>query len=418
MKNKFGVTIGKVLLSFFAFVVAAVISAILSEVLNLRINSPTLTLLFLGTLGFPIWYHSKISFKLIAVILGPIAGFLFWSISMVIPVEAGSGMVFVAGGVKGGAFIIGMLVQLSIMRKDQVSSVAGTISFEEKDDRLSKLVGNSETTSEKIPKADAEPVKIVHPWRKKLLMGWGVLSILWITAIAGKAWIDYASRVNDNIWEVLLDVEIDVPRAATDEDFTLEPGKIDWDQVLEAMTEEELTGKNIPRHWFSIEQLKPDSIELAQARKNFPSLKGMTNSEFSDHLWSLVQRKAMERRARKMEAFKGRVLSEYIPLIVIALISTLSFGSLIAWGIRKYPPNQLTPYAKKVIVASAVWVMGAISWFMIEEGGDLDDVLGYEYVLVYILPPLVLIVAAILWKWASKLPSENAGSTHDESLKN
>jgi hypothetical protein len=71
------------------------------------------------------------------------------------------------------------------------------------------------------------------------------------------------------------------------------------------------------------------------------------------------------------------------------------------WNLRKYLPSELTPYTKKVIVASAVWIMGAICWFMIEEG--LDD---GENVLVYILPPLVLIVAAILWKWANKSPTD------------
>jgi len=409
-KNKFGVVIWKVLLSLFALIVGALLGDIIGHyVLNLTPDPKSLANTFIFVLIFPVWYPSRILFRLVAAIVGPISGLLFWSISMAIPVEAGSGMVFVAGGIKGGAFIIAMLLQLLIMRRGRVSSMAGTIPFKEKDVQSSGSMGKTRAASEEISTVDSKPAKVPQTWRKKLLIGWGVLSILWVIAIAGKAWIDFENRVNDNIGEALLEVEIDVPIAATDEDSTLVPGKIDLGKVYERIAgkyyeriaEEELTGKNIPRHWFSIEQLKPDSMELAQARKNFPSLKGMTNSEFSDHLWNLVQRKVMERRARKMEAFKGRILSKYIPLIVIAPISTLSFGSLIAWGIRKYPPNQLTPYSKKVIVASAVWVMGAISWFMIEEGLD-DD----KHVLVYILPPLLLIVSTILWKWAKKFPTD------------
>ena len=79
---------------------------------------------------------------------------------------------------------------------------------------------------------------------------------------------------------------------------------------------------------------------------------------------------------------------------------------MLAWGLRKYLPSELTPYTKKVIATSAVWVMGAIFWFMIDEGRDIDEVFKHRHVLVYILPPLVLIVAAVLWKWANKSPTD------------
>ncbi len=119
-----------------------------------------------------------------------------------------------------------------------------------------------------------------------------------------------------------------------------------------------------------------------------------------------MQREAIENLAQRKESFESRRLSNYISSVVIPPTTVFILGSIIVWGLRKYLPSELTPYTKKVIATSAVWVMAAISWFMIEEGGDLGDVFEYEHVLVYILPPFVLIVASVLWKWANKSPTD------------
>ncbi|MBT6717733.1 MAG: hypothetical protein HOB18_08890 [Nitrospina sp.] len=190
MANKFGVIIGKVFLYLFALVVAMVISAIVNEILfDQRLTDPTLTFLFLGTLCFPIWYHSKISFRLIAVIVGPIAGFLFWSISRIIPVEAGSGMILVAGLFNGGAFVIGMLMQLFIMRQGRVSSVAGTTTFKTKDALSSESMDNDGTASEETSTVDAEPIKMTQQKTRKIkiiiwALGLFICSFVWAQVMA------------------------------------------------------------------------------------------------------------------------------------------------------------------------------------------------------------------------------------------
>ena len=257
-----------------------------------------------------------------------------------------------------------------------------------RDDLESELENNEEAQ-----RIDAETVKTAHPWNKKLLIGWGVLSILWVTSM-GNILTDFDENIYD-LETVILNVEIGSPRVKKHEDSAYKSKKLDFSGL----------------HWFSIKRLKPDSTELSKAKNKFPHLKGMTNSEFSDHLWGLVQREAIENLAQRKESFESRRLSKYISSVVIPPTTVFILGSILVWGLRKYPPrawnlrkylpSELTPYTKKVIVASAVWIMGAICWFMIEEG--LDD---GENVLVYILPPLVLIVAAILWKWANKSPTD------------
>jgi hypothetical protein len=112
--------IWKVFLSLLALMVGAVLGDIIGhDVLNISPDPKSLTIAFIWVLIFPVWYPSKISFKLVATIAGPIVVFLFWSISLVIPIEAGSGMVLFAGGIKAGAFVFGMLVQFVIMRQDR-----------------------------------------------------------------------------------------------------------------------------------------------------------------------------------------------------------------------------------------------------------------------------------------------------------
>ena len=395
--------IGKVFLSLLASMVGALLGDIIGhDVLNISPDPKSLTIAFIWVLIFPVWYPSKISFRLVATIVGPIVAFLFWSISLVIPVEAGSGMVLLAGGIKAGAFVFAMLVQFIIMRQGRVLPVTGAIYSEEKDDLSPELEDNVKAISEQEPTVGTSPVRIAGPWSKKLLIGWGVLTILWIIGVSFKGWYDYGGLLKNDIEEVRLDVEKVVPRASTN-NSNRNSRNIDYNlygEILDA-----LKGKTITREWFSAKKLHPNSPQLAQVRNNFPSMKGMTDLEFSDHLWSMVKKESIKVRVRRSEEFKDRMLTEVTPLLIIppivALISALCFGSLITWGLRKYPPSELTPYTKKIIVASVVWIMGTISWFKVEEG--LDD---GEYVLVYILPPLLLIVASVLWKWANKSPTD------------
>jgi hypothetical protein len=417
--------IGKVFLSLLASMVGALLGDIIGhDVLNISPDPKSLTIAFIWVLIFPVWYPSKILFRLVATIVGPIVAFLFWSISLAIPIEAGSGMVLLAGGIKAGAFLFTMLVQFIIMRQARVLPVAGTIYSDEKDDLEPEWVNSRDDLEPEDEKDDLEPewvnsrddlepelennketqiidaetVKTAHPWNKKLLIGWGVLSILWVTSM-GNILTDFDEDIYD-LETVILNVEIDSPRVKKHEDSAYKSKKLDFSGL----------------HWFSIKRLKPDSIELSKAKNKFPHLKGMTNSEFSDHLWGLVQREAIENLAQRKERFESRRLSNYISSVIIPPTTVFILGLIIvcglrkypprAWDLRKYSPSELTPYTKKVIATSAVWVMGAISWFMIEDNRNIDEVFRRRHVLVYILPPLVLIFASVLWKWANKSPTD------------
>ncbi len=284
---------------------------------------------------------------------------------------------------------------------NESSSVVETIYSDEKDDLEPEWVNSRDDhipeseNNDETQGIDAKPVKSVHSRRKKLLIGWGVISAMWVLIIPLIGWGNYGHLLTDEIEEVRLAVEIATEREKSPftRSFFAEPGRTQ--RHIGSISE-----------LFSVNKLKPDSLELVQARKNFPSMNDMTNSKFSDHLWNLAQKEAQKERDYRSEIFKERMLNKMVPMLLFPPITALVLGLIVAWGLRKYPPSEFTPYTKKVIATSAVWVMGAVSWFTIEEGGDLDDVFDHEYVLVYILPPLVLIAASILWKWANKPPAD------------
>ena len=347
--------IGKVFLSLLASMVGALLGDIIGhDVLNISPDPKSLTIAFIWVLIFPVWYPSKISFRLVATIVGPIVAFLFWSISLVIPVEAGSGMVLLAGGIKAGAFVFAMLVQFIIMRQGRVLPVTGAIYSEEKDDLSPELEDNVKAISEQEPTVGTSPVRIAGPWSKKLLIGWGVLTILWIIGVSFKAWHDYGYLSADDIKSVRLDVEIATPKTATnDSNFdsnanTREDNSIgrltleDVVRVIAEMAEKEEAkrmGKTLKREWFSAEKLNPNSSELVQARKNFPSMNDMTDSKFSDRLWNLVQKEIQKERDYRSERFSDRMFNKIVLLLVMPPTAVFILGSIIVRGLRKYLPS-------------------------------------------------------------------------------
>ena len=117
MSKKFGKIIGKVVLSFVAFMVAIMLGDIIGRsVLGISPDPKTLSLMFVPALVFPIWYPSQIPKRLLAALVGPIVGFGFWCISLVLPVETGSEMVLVSGAIRGGAFIVALGAEFLVMR--------------------------------------------------------------------------------------------------------------------------------------------------------------------------------------------------------------------------------------------------------------------------------------------------------------
>ena len=117
MGKKLGIIIGKLVLSFLAFIVAIMLGDIIGHsVLGLTPDPKTLSVMFVAALVFPIWYPSQFPKRLSAAIVGPIVGFGFWCISLVLPVESGSGMVLVSGVIRGGAFIVALGAEYLVMR--------------------------------------------------------------------------------------------------------------------------------------------------------------------------------------------------------------------------------------------------------------------------------------------------------------
>ena len=341
--------IGKVFLSLLASMVGALLGEIIGGVV-LNIGPKLLTTAFIWVLVFPVWYPSRILFRLASTIVGPIVVLLFWSISLAFPIEA----VFMIGIVRTGAWGIAMLVQLIIMRQGRVLPVVGTISFEEKDVLYPELEDNVEAISKQEPTVDASPVRVTGPWNKRLLIGWGVLAILWIIGVSFKAWHDYGYLSADDIKSVRLDVEIATPKTATnDSNFdsnanTREDNSIgrltleDVVRVIAEMAEKEEAkrmGKTLKREWFSAEKLNPNSSELVQARKNFPSMNDMTDSKFSDRLWNLVQKEIQKERDYRSERFSDRMFNKIVLLLVMPPTAVFILGSIIVWGLRKYLPS-------------------------------------------------------------------------------
>ena len=117
MGKKIGKIIGQIVLSFLSFGVAIILGDIIGHtVLGLSPDPKTLSMMFVPALIFPIWYSSQISKRLMAALIGPIVGLGFWCISLVLPIESGSGMVLVAGAFRGGAFIAAIVAEFLIMR--------------------------------------------------------------------------------------------------------------------------------------------------------------------------------------------------------------------------------------------------------------------------------------------------------------
>ncbi len=90
-------------------------------------------------------------------------------------------------------------------------------------------------------------------------------------------------------------------------------------------------------------------------------------------------------------------------LLPIFLLLLLVFP--IGWLIKTYIPNQLSTYTKKTIAIALIWIMGGgiWAWFF----GD-DLFYGMDELVQFILfPPIVIIIAAMLWRWATRNPTEN-----------
>jgi hypothetical protein len=230
----------------------------------------------------------------------------------------------------------------------------------------------------------------IEPWRRRLLLTWVVLSLLWVGYMAKVGWDSYNWQ-----YEVIEDVSIQ-----TEVDSALYKSinkeKSDADKMWDALKCGSMFGET------SIEKLEPGSAELTAARKCFPSFGDKSDATFSNHLRSLIRAEVAAIRSSRswnveQSLWWGATLGLIPPAIVLLPVLL----------IRKYLPNPKSPHTKKFIAISLIWMISVGAWALISEGGDFSDAFEAEYLLLSILPPIVLIVAAVLWKWANRTPGES-----------
>ena len=160
--------------------------------------------------------------------------------------------------------------------------------------------------------------------------------------------------------------------------------------------------------WVSVDAFNPtpNRAALDKLRSLFPAMKEYSDRRFIINLSNrLKPLENTKRQEIKRESVENLVLASAMgfggPLGVLML------GSIGAWGVRRYPPNQFPLEIKRAIAGSMIWVMASFTWVLIsEEGGDIEDALDGEYTLLYIMPPIVFTIAAILWRWANTTSSK------------
>jgi hypothetical protein len=236
---------------------------------------------------------------------------------------------------------------------------------------LTDVVANGKT-------AKKRPAKESAPWRRRLLLTWAVLSLLWVGGIAALAWNEVTTLNKEMKMDTI--------------HISGEPDTSSGDKSYLSVFTHCFIKK------YSTKKLEPGSMELTAARDCFPSFDDKSDAVFSDHLWGLIEIEVADRRY-SLESRAEKIPTMAVIAGLIPSVSILALGLLIG----KYPPSQLTPYTKKVIAIAITWVMSAGAWALISEEGDIYDAfLDGEYSLLFFSPPVVFVLAAVLWSWANR----------------
>jgi len=63
---------------------------------------------------------------------------------------------------------------------------------------------------------------------------------------------------------------------------------------------------------------------------------------------------------------------------------------------------ELSVFRKKIIASIVIWWMCSFAWVLIVAGERIKDVFDEEYLLLYLLPAAIILIAPNLWKWANR----------------
>ena len=221
-------------------------------------------------------------------------------------------------------------------------------------------------------------------WSKRL---WFVLSIIWIAVLAHEVWKnrDSIGGTPKEVVSVLIRTEVDPEGNKS--------GTFDFGHRIR----------------IQVKKPVPSSEIFKKYRTLFPSKDSLSDDEFSIFLWNIISEAAndsLEWRQQKIDAANRGVVLAMVFGLAIPLIGFLLMLS-VRWYLRKFPISQYSAYTKKVIAAVVTWELAAYAWIvMFNEYGRFEDAFDDDYAAFYMLPPIVIVVGAVLWRWANRSQSK------------
>ena len=249
---------------------------------------------------------------------------VFWLFNMVLFISLGS------KSKTHAALVLVALVSFYILRKEP----------KEKLPSEEKIIPPDFTK----PEPDIlKPENEKYSLRRRLLLAWGALTLLWGGFILAISWEDIAPP--------FLEIDFVIIETELDSNTPNLSGLL----ALEHSNKERKSPLFID---FQVKKLEPDTAELTAARKYYPSFKDRSDAQFSDHLWKLVYNDVALIRSRQIKRAKSKAW-EAIGALTVPPVTVLGLGFLVGWIIRKYPPDSLTPYTKKIIAMSyeRIWCL-------------------------------------------------------------
>ena len=225
--------------------------------------------------------------------------------------------------------------------------------------------------------------------RRRFIKIWTILFVIWLGAWGWDTW----DRAGPYLWPTEAQISIETERIDENGFLTYEP---------DGTPRKSRVSVRVPD-----KKLSPGGNELTKLRAYFPTYSDRSDKEFSQYIWELTQTEKAEARIRRIETGE-RILVRNVVLVLLPAIVILLVGGSIIGLMRRYAPNGLSVFIKRVMVLAILWIICAITWVTEkQENGDLEDAFDEQYLVLYVVPPIILIVGAVLWKWASRPPLDN-----------
>jgi len=233
--------------------------------------------------------------------------------------------------------------------------------------------------------------------RKTIFRIWCLLSCLWVAFLVTATW-NQSSKLFEPITYVRIDVEVKSWPIKTIDSFDFDSEG--FERMLSKLSRREY----VPNAAYPTQKFEISSPEFLRAKKDFPSFKNKPDKELMNRVRQLTAvQLGMVNNARR-----SRINREIINFSAVAIIYPLLFlgiGFIMIKLMRKYLPNELSIFTKRLIGINLVWVLGSMTWIVIDRG-EFKYVFEFEYVALYFLPPIVFALAVILWGCASLEPSK------------